>query len=208
MTQQFGGEGGHSLVEMVVVMAILSVVLGGVVSLFTSGIRAASDQNQRIQAQQETRLALNKLRRDVRGSCTISTPATYNTWASSVTLYSWIDGCVSGTNAVTWCTSASGSTYVLYRTVATSCTGSRQIMVTALTGANAFAYVPPNSHVLTVGAGTAAASIATQDASSALPRLHVDLTVNRAGATHDYRLVDDIAFRNGPRTCGAGLATC
>jgi hypothetical protein len=77
-----------------------------------------------------------------------------------------------------------------------------------LTAANAFAYVPPNSHVMSVGAGTGAASITTQDASFALPRLHVDLTVNRAGATHSYRLVDDIAFRNGPRTCAAGLATC
>jgi prepilin-type N-terminal cleavage/methylation domain-containing protein len=208
VTQQLGGEGGYSLVEMIVVMAILTVVLGGVVSLFTSGIHAASDQNQRVQAQQESRLALNKLRRDVRSSCTVSTPASYNTWASAVTLFSFSDGCASGTNAVTWCTSASGSTYVLYRAVATSCTGSLQIMVTSLTSANVFAYVPPNSHVVSVGAGTGAASITTQDASFALPRLHVDLTVDRPGATHSYRLVDDIAFRNGPRTCGAGVATC
>jgi prepilin-type N-terminal cleavage/methylation domain-containing protein len=208
VTAALARDDGYTLAEMIVVMAILTVVLGGIVSLFTSGIRASSDQNQRVEAQQESRLALNKLRRDVHTSCTISTPATYNTWTSSVTLYSWSDACASGANAVTWCTSASGSTYVLYRTVATSCTGSRQTMVTSLTAANAFAYVPPNSHVISVGAGTGAAAIATQDASFALPRLHVDLTVNRAGATHSYRLVDDIALRNGPRTCGVGVATC
>jgi prepilin-type N-terminal cleavage/methylation domain-containing protein len=209
VTVAFAREDGYTLVEMIVVMSILTVVLGGVVTLFTSGIHAASDQNQRVQAQQESRLALNKLRRDVHSGCTISTPATYNTWTSSVTLYSWIDGCASGANTVTWCTSASGSTYVLYRTVATSCTGSLQTMVTSVTAANAFAYVPPNSHVTTIGAGTGAASITTQDnISYALPRLHVDLTVKRAGAKQSYRLVDDIAFRNGPRTCGVGVATC
>lgn len=208
MTARLARERGYTLVEMIVVMAILSVVLGGVTTLFTSGIHAASDQNQRVQGQQESRLALNKLRRDVHSGCTISTPATYNTWASSVTLYSYIDGCASGTSAVTWCTSASGSTFVLYRTVATSCTGSLQIMATSLVAANVFAYLPPNSHVVSIGAGTGAASITTQDGSFGLPRMHVDLTVKRAGATASYRLVDDIAFRNGPRTCGAGVATC
>jgi prepilin-type N-terminal cleavage/methylation domain-containing protein len=208
VTARLAREDGYTLVEMIVVMSILSVVLGGVTTLFTSGIHAASDQNQRVQAQQESRLALNKLRRDVHSSCTISTPAAYNTWASSVTLYSYSDGCASGINAVTWCTSASGSTYVLYRTVATSCTGSLQIMTTSLVAANAFAYVPPNSHVTTMGAGTGVAAITTSDGSFGLPRLHVDLTVKRSGATQGYRLVDDVAFRNGPRTCGAGVATC
>ena len=208
MTARVTGQEGYTLVEMVVVMAILTVVLGGVVSLFTTGIRAASDQNQRVQAQQDSRLALNKMRRDVHGACTISTPATYNTWASSVTLYSSLDSCGSGTHTVTWCTAASGSKFVLYRTAATSCTGSLQSMVTSLVAANAFAYIPPNSHVTTVGSGTGASYIVTQDASYALPRLHVSFTVARAGATRRYTLVDDIVFLNGPRTCGLAGATC
>jgi len=213
VTARVTGQDGYTLVEMVVVMAILTVVLGGVVSLFTTGIRAASDQNQRVQAQQDSRLALNKLRRDVHGSCAISTPATYNTWASSVTLYSSLDlsldkQCVSGTHTVTWCTVASGSKFTLYRAVATSCAGALRIMVTSLTGASIFAYIPPNSHVITVGSGTGASYIGTQDKSYALARLHVDLTVGRSGATRRYRLVDDIVFLNGPRTCGLAGATC
>ena len=214
MTSHLGGEGGYSLVEMLTVMAILGVVLGGVVALFTAGIRADSDQNQRFQAQQDTRLALDKIRRDVHRACTISTPATYNTWASSVTLY-YPSGsptvCVSDTNSVTWCTAASGTKFMLQRVVATSCTGSLVTIADSLTSANVFAYIPPNSHLVTstsVGMGTGSSYIVTQDAAYSAPRLHVDLTINRSGASRSYRLVDDVAFRNGPRTCGAGVATC
>jgi prepilin-type N-terminal cleavage/methylation domain-containing protein len=211
VTRQLGGEGGYSLVEMITVMAILGVVLGGVVALFTAGIKADSDQNQRFQAQQDTRLALDKLRRDVHPACTISTQATYNTWASSVTLYYSTDGCTSGTHSVTWCTAASGTKFVLQRVVATSCTGSLVTIASSLTSANVFAYIPPNSHLVTstsVGMGTGASYILTQDAAYSSPRLHVDLAIDRVGATHSYRLVDDIALRNGPRTCGVAGATC
>jgi hypothetical protein len=50
--------------------------------------------------------------------------------------------------------------------------------------------------------------IATQDAAFSNARLHVDVAINRSGARRSYRLVDDIALRNSPRTCGAGVATC
>ena len=112
---------------------------------------------------------------------------------------------------MTWCTAASGSKFVLQRTVATSCTGTLVTVADSLTSANIFAYIPPNSHLATstsVGLGTGSSYIATQDTAYSAPRLHVDLTINRAGATRSYRLVDDIALRNGPRTCGAGGATC
>jgi hypothetical protein len=56
--------------------------------------------------------------------------------------------------------------------------------------------------------GTSATYIATQDGSSTLPRLHVDLLVNRTANTNEaFHLVDDIAFRNGPRAC-SGVASC
>jgi hypothetical protein len=45
------------------------------------------------------------------------------------------------------------------------------------------------------------------DGSSTLPRLHVDMTTELRSGLHDsYRLVDDIAFRNGPRTCGSAVS--
>jgi prepilin-type N-terminal cleavage/methylation domain-containing protein len=152
VTNQLGGEGGYSLIEMLIVMVILGIVLGGVVTLFTAGIKADSDQNQRFQAQQDTRLALDKLRRDVHGACSISNSASYNTWTNSVTLY-YPSGspltCASGVTSVTWCTAASGSKFVLQRVIATSCTGSLVTIADSLTSANVFAYVPPNSHLVT-----------------------------------------------------------
>ena len=101
MTSAVRGRGGLFVIEMITVMAILGVVLGGVVDLFTAGIKADSDQNQRFQAQQDTRLALDKLRRDIHPACTISTPTTYNTWTNSVTLYPSADACASGSHSIT-----------------------------------------------------------------------------------------------------------
>lgn len=204
-----GREGGYTMVEMLTVLVILGVVVGGIVTLFAAGINADADQNSRFQAQQSARLALDKMRREIHAACTVSNPATYNTAESSVTLYFASDACASGTHTVTWCASGSGSRYGLYRIVATSCAGATQKVADYITGANVFIYLPPNSHVTTLGGGTGAGAITTQDGSSALPRLHIDLTVNTRTTRPNeaYRVVDDIAFRNGPRAC-QGVATC
>lgn len=205
-------EAGYSLVELIIVMAILTVVLGAIVALFTSGINADASQNRRFQAQQDVRLAMDRLRRELHGACTISTPATYNTPMSSVTVYFPSDNCGSGTHTVTWCTSGSGTNYSLFRIVATSCAGATQSFADHLVSANIFDYLPPNSHLVSnssLGQGTSATYIATADGSATLPRLHVDLTSNVGSMSNEaYRLVDDIAFRNGPRACSGGVATC
>lgn len=209
MIGMLGEEGGYSMMEMLVVLVILGVVVGGIVTMFSAGINADADQNRRFQAQQDGRVALDKLRREIHAGCTISTPATFNTAVSSVTVYFASNNCISGTNTVTYCTTGSGSRYTLYRIVATSCAGATQKVADYLTGANIFDYLPPNSHVATLGGGTGAAAITTQDGSSTLPRLHVDMTLNQNSSKHDgYHLVDDIAFRNGPRACASGVASC
>ena len=203
-------EEGYSLVELLVVMAILGVIVGGITTLFVSGINAEADQTRRFSAQQDIRLAMDKLRREIHGACTVSNPSVYNTGESSVTLYFGSDSCASGTHSVTWCTVGSGTRYGLYRIVATSCTGATQKFADYITGANIFTYLPPNSHATTLGGGTGAAAITTADGSSSLPRLHVDMTINRSTTRPNdaYRAVDDIALRNGPRACGAGVASC
>ena len=104
MTGRLSDDGGYSLIELLVVMALLSVVVGGIVTLFASGLNSEADQNRRFQAQQDGRLALDKLRREVHSACTISTPNTYNTAVSSVTIYFPSDNCASGSHSVTWCT--------------------------------------------------------------------------------------------------------
>ena len=206
-------EGGYTMMEMLVVLVILGVVVGGIVTVFSSGINAEADATRRYQAQSDGRIALDKMRREIHSGCTISTPSNYNTPTNSVTVYVGSDLCVSGANTVTYCTSGSGTNYVLYRIVATSCTGATQRVAAYLTSGNIFTYLPPNSHLVTsasLGQGTSATYISTQDGSSTLPRLHVDATINRRPAKPQdaFRVVDDIAFRNGPRACAAGVASC
>ena len=209
---QLAGEEGYSLIELVTVMAILGVVIGGIVALFAAGINADASSNRRFQSQQDARVALDKLRREVHAACTVSTPNSYNTSLSSVTFYFPSDSCASGTHSVTWCTSGSGTNYSLYRVVATSCTGITQSFADYLRSGSIFTYLPPNSHLVTstsLNQGTSASYILTQDASSTLPRLHIDMTVNRSAKSNEaFHLVDDIAFRNGPRACGSGVASC
>lgn len=211
MTGRLSDDGGYSLIELLVVMVILSLVVGGIASLFVSGMNSEADQNRRFQAQQDGRLALDKLRREIHAGCTISTPNTYNTAVSSVTIYFSTDNCVSGTHSVTWCTSGGSGRFGLYRIVATSCTGATAKYADYLTSGTIFTYLPPNSHLVTsssLGAGTGAGAIVTQDGSSTLPRLHVDINLQlRGGLVDGYRLVDDIAFRNGVRAC-SGVASC
>lgn len=207
MIDRLKAEGGYSMIEMLIVIIILGVVIGAVVTLFSSGINADADSNRRFQAQQGARLALDMLRRDIHGACTVSNPTTYNAGESSITMYYPSDSCTAGSHSITWCTSGSSGRYKLLRIVATTCTGATAKYADYLTSGSLFTYLPPNSHVTTLGSG--AAGIVTQDGSSSLARLHVDLTVTLNARKHDaYRLFDDIALRNGPRTCATGVASC
>lgn len=197
------GEGGYTLAELVVVMAILGVVVGSIVLIFARGINADADQTRRFHAQQDARIALDKLRREIHAACAVSNPSTYNTPESSITLYFTTDSCASGSHTVTWCTSGSGTRYGLYRIVATSCTGATQKFADYLTSGSIFTYFPPNSYVNSSG------TLVTAAGNSTLPRLHVSMTINRAPTnSHDqFKVADDIVFRNGPRSCTSGT-TC
>jgi prepilin-type N-terminal cleavage/methylation domain-containing protein len=62
-------EGGFSLIELLVVMAILGIVLSGVTTVFISGSRAELQVNNRFQAQEASRLAMAAIRKDVHGAC-------------------------------------------------------------------------------------------------------------------------------------------
>ncbi len=174
-------ERGYTLTELLTVMAILGTVLAGLTTVFVSGSKAEVDMNKRFQAQQETRVALDKLRREVHCASVASTAT-----AASVTL---TIPCVAG-QTVTWCTAAVGSAtnrFRLYRAVGGTCNatvGTR--WADYLTTGNVFAY--------------------TAQSSTDLAKLHVDLPVSvHATKTQGrYELVDDIVFRNSSRTCIAG----
>jgi prepilin-type N-terminal cleavage/methylation domain-containing protein len=171
------GEGGYSLVEMLVVMVIMSIVFAGVTAVFVSGSKAQAEQDRRFQAQLSTRIALDKIRRDIHCANDVTPFAT-----NSVTLK--ISGCTGGD--ISWCTVAvTGYTnrYELYRMAGTSCSASGTKIADYLTTASAF---PAFAH--TSGCGC-------------LASLQVDFKVSVQGSTtiDTYDLADTIYLRNSTR---------
>jgi prepilin-type N-terminal cleavage/methylation domain-containing protein len=179
------GERGYSLVELLTVMAIMGVVLGGLNQVFTSASKADIDMNNRFQAQQDSRLALDKLRRDVHCAYDAN-PNTPNPWTSAqstVTLK--ITGC--GGGDVTWCTAAmtgSSTRWSLYRQAnSATCSSSSPAVKVA-------SYLTTQTPF--TGFSHAAGALASLSVS--LP-----IGVNRNTATGIYRLQDTIYLRNSTR---------
>ena len=174
---RLGGEAGYSLVEMLTVMVIMSIVFAGITTVFVSGSKAQTDQDNRFQAQLGGRLALDKIRRDIHCASDVTPYAT-----NSITL-KLPSGCGGD---VSWCTVAvSGYTnrYRLYRQLGTSCGSASGIKIADyLTNADAF---PTFAHA---------------SGCSCLASLRVDFLISNKGSTVDaYELTDTIFLRNSTR---------
>jgi prepilin-type N-terminal cleavage/methylation domain-containing protein len=180
---------GYTLVELLTVVAILGVVLGGLTTVFVSGSNAQVNEQHRFNAQEEAGVALDKLRADAHYACQVSLNAVGAPLGSSVTLWfpdqsgTCLHSSPSADVEVTWCTSGSGIRWGLYRQAGSSCGASTgEQWADYLTSGAAFAVSPADS--------------------SALARLHVDLPVNTrpdAQQREGYQLSDDIALRNTTR---------
>jgi prepilin-type N-terminal cleavage/methylation domain-containing protein len=72
---------GFTLAEMLVVLAIVGIILVGITQLFTSALKSQTDQTRRVNAQQDARVALDQLRRELHCGSALS----YNS-ATSVTV--------------------------------------------------------------------------------------------------------------------------
>jgi prepilin-type N-terminal cleavage/methylation domain-containing protein len=168
-------ERGFTLVEMLTVMAIMSVVMGGLTTVFVSASNNEVDMNNRFQAQLNARLALDKFRREVHCATSVTLNST-----SSVTVV-LPSGCQNSGN-VTWCAQGSGSRWGLYRVSGSSCSGGTKL-ADYLIRSNIFAYSTP-------AAG-----------SRLLPTVSVDFPVNikPSKTTELYELKDDVVLRNGTR---------
>ena len=60
------GQGGFSLIELMVVVAILSFIILGLVTFFSGGVRSwISGQNQ-LKAQREARIAVDRMVKEIR----------------------------------------------------------------------------------------------------------------------------------------------
>jgi type II secretory pathway pseudopilin PulG len=175
------GEVGTTIVEMLTVMIIMSIVFAGITSVFVAGSKAAAEQDRRFQAQLTTRLALDKIRRDIHCATDV-TPFTTN----AVTLK--IPAACGGD--VSWCTAlVSGYTnrYRLYRQLGTSCSSAGTKIgdyLTSTTGSPPIIF-PAFAH--DVGCGC-------------LASLRVDFAVSIKGsAVGAYELTDTIFLRNSTR---------
>ena len=176
------GEDGYSLVEMLTVLVILGIVIGGLTTLFQQGSNAEIDMNYRFQAQQDARIALDRMRRDLH----CASAAT----SSSSTSVTFTDACATG-GQVSWCVATLNGRQGLFRqTGATACTTSSQRFADYVkSGSTYFAYQDSNT--------------------STLAKLYVCVPVNvKPTRTVDtYALQDAIVLRNSTRTGSASTVT-
>jgi prepilin-type N-terminal cleavage/methylation domain-containing protein len=186
-----GEERGYSLVELLVVMVILGVVLSGLTAVFVSGSNASVDLNRRFEAQQQARLALDRIRGDIH----CATAAQAQTINSYPGLKLAVGNCYASTPTVAWCAvlvTSSPPRYALYRTTGTTstCTSSdtsRVLVADYLTTSSAFttSTIPQYS----------------------LQNVAVDFTISThpTTTTRDvYRLTDSIVARNSIRCYTVG----
>jgi prepilin-type N-terminal cleavage/methylation domain-containing protein len=122
---------GFTLVELLVVLAILGTVLAGLTVLFTGALSSQTDQTNRAQVQQDARLGLDRMRREIRCASDITTPSGYPASSVTITLASYCPT-AGGATTVTWCTKdKNGATppvagqqpYTLWRYTGSTCSG-------------------------------------------------------------------------------------
>lgn len=183
-------ERGYTLVELIIVMIILLLIVGGLADGFASATKAEVDQSNRASDQQNARQALERMRLDIH--CALSAqPASPildgsgNTTGYLLTLPQPNPGCpgvqTTGAASVQWCTVEQTPTrYKLFRSLV-DCTvpADATFQVDYVTQANIWP--------------------ATTCTSGEYPTVGVDMPVNRNPVTRPgrtYELKDAIAIRN------------
>lgn len=189
-SSHLGSEGGFTLIELTVTMAILLTVVSALTGALVSATNTEADQNNRFQTQQQARQALTKLTREIHCADTIQAldssgnASTLTTTASPGVVLTLPAGCpTGGATAVTakWCTVASGSTYDLYRATGATCSSATGVRwASSLVAANPF-------------------SLPTETTGGVhFPLVHLDLRVNTrlSGSAGTYELTSDVAALN------------
>ena len=175
---------GYTLSEMIVVLAILLILVTALTQLFMSATKAQVDMDKRFQAQQNGRIALDRMRQEIHcAKGVVGTPTT-----SSITITLPAD-CPTNTtgaeNPFTWCSVGAGAPYALMRYPGLGCTGTGRKWADNLKTPAVFSpvYTAP-----AVGSGN-------------LGTIPVDLVIDLTpGDTKQrYELKDEIVLRNTPR---------
>lgn len=186
------GEGGITLVELVVSMVILSIVLGALSAAMVSGIRSEADLNARFQAQEQGRLALDKIRRELHCASAVTEAggSALSTTAATGIVVTLPSNCATagGATYVAWCTRTSGSQWKLWRTPVASSTAS-------CPGTGGISWAAR------LVDGTPFSLPTSEPSTTHLPLVHVDLKidVHQWSSVGTYDLNDDIALRNASR---------
>jgi prepilin-type N-terminal cleavage/methylation domain-containing protein len=202
-------ERGFTLVEMVMVCAMLGVVLSAITTVFIGASHAELNLNTRFRAQEAARVALTLIRKDARNACVAKvTSGTSVTFATAVVNpASSIDattvcGKTAGANLtmVTWCVLASPTAlnqYALYRNSSSTCNSSSKLVAdnlinTGITGFTAF---------FTSGTTIRYGELATIDVD-----LPVKIPSSGNGVGQPYRLSQRVALRNTVWPASSGTA--
>ncbi len=165
-------EQAFTLPELLSVLAILGVVLGALTTMFVSGTNAEREMNLRFQAQQNARMALTKMRREIRCASAATT-------TGSVVTLTLGAACTVASGSTTWSALPLGpSRYGLFRCQGLTCDTSGRKWADYLTSNALFSYIPPTD--------------------TTRPRLGVSFPVDLEPAKPggSYTLQDAIAFRN------------
>ena len=171
-----GSEAGYTLIELMTVMAILGIVLAGLTTMFASGMRAEVRASREFQAQQNARLAMDRIRRELHCANAISAPDSTPVATVTVTL----PAACSGTAAtVTYATQTVATNR--WQLTRAEDAGSAVAVADYLTASTPFTYYVP--------------------ATGTLGRLRVDIPVNLnpPDTSTEWRLQDDIVLRNTVR---------
>jgi prepilin-type N-terminal cleavage/methylation domain-containing protein len=165
------GESGYTLIELVMVLAILGTVVGALTTLFVGATNAEFESNRRFQAQQSARIAIDKMRREIH--CASAITPTGATSSISVTLPGQCPSAGGSQTTVTYDTVGSGQRFQLRRNGVN--------LADYVTLQNAFNYTAPVP-------GTS------------LGKLTVTLPINTKPTNgREWRLVADMVLRNTTR---------
>jgi prepilin-type N-terminal cleavage/methylation domain-containing protein len=181
LLRRVAAEDGYSLTELLTVLAILGTVLGALTGLFVSASRAEVDMNERFRAQQNARMALTKMRRDVHCASSAAVTASAPTkWQVTLALPAVPVGSC-GTAPVSWCTvQVTAGRFGLFRSSGATCDSTGTRFADHLTVGNAFAYTPRSTSSLATLAVDFSVDIDVKDARAAY-RLKDALALRRSG---------------------------
>lgn len=207
------GEAGYTLIELITVMAIMGVVLAALTTSFAAGINAETGTIRRAQAQQNARLALDRMRVDIHCASAAPAPQENPYGGFTLTLTESPNVCPSVTTSssgVQWCTIPyPGSTthWQLFRFLGTQLSDCGGGGVSTLL----VDYVARPSVGWSANTDTSPTPTdwdgnlwptAPTCSSGRLPQVTLSMTVNIDPVTHpeaSYDLSDSIALRNALR---------